>query len=125
MKKRLQELLGLIRGLTQDDRIPKQDKLILGGLLALLISPLDLIPDFIPILGYLDDFFMWVLLLDYLFGRIDREVLVDHYPWDLRGYERMRRWVGYVSWVIPNMIKNRIWAKAKTGASDTEEVKEK
>ncbi|MDH7499094.1 MAG: YkvA family protein [candidate division NC10 bacterium] len=119
MKKRIQQLVGLIKGLIQDARIPKQDKVILGGLLALLISPVDLIPDFIPVLGYLDDFFMWVLLLDYLFHRIDPGVLADHYPWDLRGYQRMSRWVGYISWVVPGFLKNRIWAQVKTEAEDT------
>lgn len=119
MKKRIQQMIGLIRGLIQEERIPKQDKVVLGGLLALMISPVDLIPDFIPVLGYLDDFFMWVLLLDYLFHRVPREVLVDHYPWDLRGYERMRRWVGYISWAVPGFIKNMIWAKVKTEAPDT------
>lgn len=112
MKRRIQQLVGLIKGLITDDRIPKQDKMILAGLLALILSPFDLIPDFIPILGYFDDFFMWALLLDYLFLRIDREVLVDHYPWDLRGYQRMQRWVGYISWVIPKCVKKLIWAKA-------------
>jgi hypothetical protein len=118
VKKRIQQLVDLIKGLMGDDRIPRQEKVILGGLLALMISPVDLIPDFIPILGYFDDFFMWVLLLDYLFHRIDRGVLVDHYPWDLRGYERMRRGVGYISWIIPDFIKDMIWVKVKTGASD-------
>ena len=50
MKKRIQQLIGLVRGLIQDERIPKQDKVVLGGLLALMISPVDLIPDFIPVL---------------------------------------------------------------------------
>lgn len=121
MKRRIQQLVGLIKGLIGDDRIPRQDKVILGGLLALIVSPVDLIPDFIPILGHFDDFFMWVLLLDYLFHRIDREVLVDHYPWDLRGYERMCRWVSYFSWIIPNSIKNMIWAKVKTETSGFEQ----
>ena len=113
MKKRIQELIGLVRDLVADNRIPKQDKVILGALLALMISPIDIIPDFIPILGYLDDFFMWVLLLDYLFHRIDRAVLVDYYPWGLKGYERMQRWVGYISWVIPKFLKDRIWTKVE------------
>lgn len=119
MKKRIQQLISLIKGLIQDDRIPKQDKVILGSLLALLISPVDLIPDFIPIVGYFDDFFMWALLLDYLFHRIDKGVLADHYPWDLRGYERMQRWVGYISWVIPGFVKKMIWAKIKMETPDS------
>lgn len=124
MKKRILQLANLIKALSTDDRIPKRDKAILCGLLALMISPLDLIPDFIPIIGYLDDLFMWVLLLDYLFQRIDREVLADHYPWDLRGFERMQRIVGYVSWIIPNFIKDLIWVKVRTPGCDVSDVGE-
>jgi uncharacterized membrane protein YkvA (DUF1232 family) len=39
----------------QDERVPKHAKLLLGFAFAYLVSPIDLIPDFIPILGYLDD----------------------------------------------------------------------
>jgi uncharacterized membrane protein YkvA (DUF1232 family) len=71
VKRRIQQLVGLIKGLITDDRIPKQDKMILAGLLALILSPFDLIPDFIPILGYFDYVFMWALILDYLFHLIE------------------------------------------------------
>ena len=44
-----------IQNVAKDDRIPSADKKIILIILALIISPIDLIPDFIPILGYLDD----------------------------------------------------------------------
>jgi uncharacterized membrane protein YkvA (DUF1232 family) len=39
----------------QDSRVPKRAKWLLGLALAYAASPIDLIPDFIPVIGYLDD----------------------------------------------------------------------
>ena len=40
---------------SRDPRVPLAAKLIIGTVLAYALSPIDLIPDFIPVLGYLDD----------------------------------------------------------------------
>ena len=40
---------------ARDPRVPWLAKLIIGVVLAYALSPIDLIPDFIPVLGYLDD----------------------------------------------------------------------
>lgn len=41
---------------SRDPRVPLVAKLVIGAVLAYALSPIDLIPDFIPVLGYLDDF---------------------------------------------------------------------
>ena len=40
---------------ARDPRVPRYAKLMAGGITAYALSPIDLIPDFIPVLGYLDD----------------------------------------------------------------------
>jgi len=40
---------------ARDPRVPLPAKLLIGGVVAYALSPIDLIPDFIPVLGYLDD----------------------------------------------------------------------
>lgn len=40
---------------AQDPRVPWYAKLLAGGVAAYALSPIDLIPDFIPVLGYVDD----------------------------------------------------------------------
>lgn len=40
---------------SRDPRVPLVAKLVVGAVLAYALSPIDLIPDFIPVLGYLDD----------------------------------------------------------------------
>jgi uncharacterized membrane protein YkvA (DUF1232 family) len=41
--------------LIKDPQTPKLSKILLSAAVAYAISPIDLIPDFIPIIGYLDD----------------------------------------------------------------------
>ncbi|PWR12643.1 hypothetical protein DKT69_23365 [Micromonospora sicca] len=52
----LPDLLRLLRRLAADNTLPRGVRIRLGLLLAYLAVPFDLIPDFIPVLGYADDF---------------------------------------------------------------------
>ena len=55
--------LSLIRRLAADPSTPRRHRLMLLGLAVYLASPIDLIPDFIPVLGQLDDAIAVVLVL--------------------------------------------------------------
>ena len=70
----------LCRRLLADRRVPWRHRALLAGLVAYLASPLDLIPDFIPVLGYLDDALIAVLALRTVRGGIARSVVRQHWP---------------------------------------------
>jgi uncharacterized membrane protein YkvA (DUF1232 family) len=53
----------LVSRLARDARVPRRRKLLLLGLVGYLASPLDLVPDFIPVAGQLDDGIIVVLVL--------------------------------------------------------------
>jgi uncharacterized membrane protein YkvA (DUF1232 family) len=59
--KKLFRQVKLLRLLYHDPRTPKSFKLLSWVLLVYLLSPIDLIPDFIPVLGQLDDFLIGVI----------------------------------------------------------------
>lgn len=61
----------------RDPRTPWYAKLIAGGVVAYALSPIDLIPDFIPVLGYLDDLVIVPLGIALAVNMIPDDVLVE------------------------------------------------
>ena len=67
MKNFFVKLKNFLTDTANDERIPTRDKKVLVAMVALLISPLDIIPDWIPVIGLLDDVIIMALILDYFF----------------------------------------------------------
>jgi uncharacterized membrane protein YkvA (DUF1232 family) len=103
------KLIQFIREVAADDRIPARDKKVVVALVALLASPLDLIPDWIPLIGQLDDLVVLALLLDYFFNVLDQEILLSHYPWGMKSYIWVRRVARAIAVLTPPPIKRRLW----------------
>jgi len=70
----------LFRRLLGDDRTPSSSKLLLVGLVAYLLMPLDLVPDFIPVAGQLDDAIVVTLVLRRLLRATGHDVIAEHWP---------------------------------------------
>ena len=69
------DLLRLVRDLIADGSVPRGVRVALVGLLVWLVNPIDLIPEFIPILGPLDDVIVAVVILRYVRRRLGAEEL--------------------------------------------------
>jgi uncharacterized membrane protein YkvA (DUF1232 family) len=76
--RRLPTYIRLVWALFRDRRVPAGQKLILAGIVGYIVLPIDLIPDFIPVLGQLDDIAVVLLGLD-LFIRSAPPDLVDEH----------------------------------------------
>jgi uncharacterized membrane protein YkvA (DUF1232 family) len=72
-------LLLLFRGLLRDPRVPRRAKLWLVFAVAWIASPIDLVPEFVPIAGPLDDAIVAALVLRHLLRSTPREVLLEHW----------------------------------------------
>jgi uncharacterized membrane protein YkvA (DUF1232 family) len=70
----------LVRRLLADPEVPRTSKLLLGGLVGYLASPIDLVPDFVPIAGQLDDALVVALVLRAVFRRSGAHKLREHWP---------------------------------------------
>jgi uncharacterized membrane protein YkvA (DUF1232 family) len=68
--RRLGQHIQYYRGIYKDKRTPLRAKIMLGIALAYLFSPFDLIPDFIPVLGQIDD----IVVVPFLFNLANRAV---------------------------------------------------
>ncbi|HQQ68654.1 MAG TPA: DUF1232 domain-containing protein, partial [Candidatus Cloacimonadota bacterium] len=69
----------LVCRLAVDKRVPAKHKLKVAGIIAYLIMPIDIIPDFIPIIGYVDDLVLVVLGLNLILNDIDHKILRDNW----------------------------------------------
>jgi uncharacterized membrane protein YkvA (DUF1232 family) len=118
MLQTIRQSLAFLLSLSKDPRIPARDKAVLAGMLALIASPFDIIPDFIPVLGQLDDAMIAILVLDYVCNRVPDEVLREHFPWDAKTLLTWRRRIGFLVKLVPHWVKEKIWvATAGTAAA--------
>lgn len=101
--------IQFLKDVANDQRIPTQDKRILMAMIGLIISPIDIIPDWIPLIGILDDLLILAIILDYFFRVLDSRVLLNHYPWGMKSFARLKRLAGMITWMVPDFIKKRIW----------------
>jgi len=85
------DCLVMVRRLLADPRVPRRRKALLGLLAAYLALPIDLVPDFIPVAGQLDDAIIVALVLRAVLRSGGEEVLREHWPGPDSSYELVRR----------------------------------
>jgi uncharacterized membrane protein YkvA (DUF1232 family) len=75
----LPQFLGLLLNLLRDPRVSSTDKAILGATVAYMLNPVDLVPDWIPFVGLVDDVYLVAIALLRLVLRVDDKVLKDNW----------------------------------------------
>ena len=88
------DLVRLVRALLSDAATPRSVKVALGALLLYLVSPIDLVPDFFPVIGSIDDLIVSGLVLRWAGRRIGVETLRSHWPGRPEGFDLLRRLLG-------------------------------
>ncbi len=74
------DCLVLFRRLLCDDRAPRRRKLLLAALIGYLAMPIDLVPDFIPVAGQLDDAIIVAFVLRTVLRAGGPDLLREHWP---------------------------------------------
>jgi len=88
------DVLRLVRDLIADPSTPLGVRVALVGLLAWLVSPIDLVPEFIPVLGPLDDVIVAVLVLRYVRRRVGSAELARRWRGSEAGFALLGRVIG-------------------------------
>ena len=77
------------RRLRRDPRVPRGPKIAMLVAFVWLISPIDLIPEFLPVIGPLDDVIVIALALRYVAKKVPREVVYEAWPAEPRILEKL------------------------------------
>jgi uncharacterized membrane protein YkvA (DUF1232 family) len=73
------DCVALVRDLVRDPRVPRRHKRLLGAVVAYLALPFDIVPDFIPVAGHLDDALVVVLALRVVLRGSGSALLREHW----------------------------------------------
>ena len=104
----LPDFFILFTRLFIDKRVPTNKKIILSCILGYLVMPIDIIPDFIPVIGYLDDFIIAVLGVDMLLSDIDSDIIADNWPGKQNILELLRFLIDKIENSIHNPLLRNI-----------------
>ncbi len=113
MKKLLRALPDLVRlmaRLAADPVLPRSAKVALAAAVVYLLSPIDLIPDFVPFVGYLDDALLAAVVLDGVLNYVDRAVVLRYWPGSPQSLDKLARAARLLAIWVPRRLKARIFA---------------
>ena len=90
----LPDLLRTLRRLASDRSLPRSARVRLWVLLAYLAFPIDVIPDFIPVIGYADDAIVTLIVLRSVVRKVGPNAIQSHWPGDAAGLASVLRLAG-------------------------------
>ena len=105
----LPRLAKMIAGLLLDRGVPRTVKVALAAVAVYLASPIDLIPDFIPWVGWLDDVVLAAIVVDGLMNYLDRELVRRYWPAGAGSLETCARVAARIAGWVPRRVKERIF----------------
>jgi uncharacterized membrane protein YkvA (DUF1232 family) len=107
------DLLKLLKRLYKDVRVPEKYKWLFPVVIIYVISPLDIIPDWIPVLGQSDDLVLVILFLDKLMADVPKKVFRQHWDGEVDLFEFIDEIKSNISKFIPTKVFNKIKKKLK------------
>ena len=113
----LPRLGRMLISLVADRDVPTAAKVVLAAMAVYLVSPIDLIPDFIPFLGYLDDVILAAVVVDGVLNFIDRPLVLRYWPGSADSLERIAAVARRLARWVPNRIKARIFGSPQVSLS--------
>lgn len=101
----LPNLAKLVVRLLRHPQVPLRSKLLLVGIVAYIVSPLDLIPDSLPVVGLADEVFLTVYALDHLIRAAGQEVVAELWDGPDDVLETVESILGAVGHLVPEPVR--------------------
>jgi uncharacterized membrane protein YkvA (DUF1232 family) len=105
--------LKLLWRLYGDGRVSRIDKALVLATIGYILMPLDLIPDFIPFLGQVDDIYLLALALDRLLNNAGIDVLLDHWEGEVSSLETAIAALDKAGSFLPGQVRSLLHQKVK------------
>ena len=106
----LPDIGRLIARLVTDPTLPRAVKIALAAAAVYLLSPIDLIPDFIPFIGFLDDALLAAVLVDGVLNYVDRGLVLKYWPGTPQSLDSIARVARVLSIWVPRRLKARVFS---------------
>ena len=100
-------LVKLLWRLARDPRVPARSKATLVLLMGYIVSPIDLIPDFLPGIGQMDELVIAAFALDQMLNRVPPEVVREHWDGDKDILEIVQEVLDIATAFVPASLKKR------------------
>jgi uncharacterized membrane protein YkvA (DUF1232 family) len=105
----------LFRRLLGDARVPRRKKLVLAAIVPYLALPFDLVPDFVPVAGYLDDAVIVAFVLRHVLRGSGADLIEQHWPGPRQSLGFILRLAGYERGETPPAADRRLVRRAPSG----------
>ena len=100
----LPRLVHLFYRLIRDPRVSRANKVLVGAAVAYVLSPIDIVPDFIPLAGQVDDLFAVCIVLMRLIADTGENVLTEHWT----GSESLIPWIHDVARISKRFLPDGV-----------------
>jgi uncharacterized membrane protein YkvA (DUF1232 family) len=101
----LPNVVKLLSRMLRDRRVPMRRKVLIGAVLAYVISPVDLIPDFVVGIGRLDDLVLVSLAIDHIMSGADEDIVRMYWDGTEDGLDLVRSVFAWGAAIIPDGIR--------------------
>lgn len=104
--KELPNLFKLLLSLLRDPRVSKIDRILFGAVMAYVVLPMDLMPDFMGVFGLADDLYLVGLALSRLFANAGTDILLEHWTGNPRALGYLIEGVEEVGALLPKKVRS-------------------
>lgn len=108
----LPNVVKLFARLMRDPRIPIRRKVLVGAVAGYVLSPIDVIPDFVVGLGRLDDIILVSLAVDLLMRGSDESIIREHWDGSIDSLDLVRSVFAWGADIIPSPMR-RLFRRAR------------